>query len=386
MLKKIFIASGGTGGHIIPARTLAKFLKENGYNAILFGDKKINHYIKEDDNFKTIIIKASKFEKSFLALFFFLINFILGFIKSIFYILIHRPRFVYGFGGYATFPIIFAAIITRRKIIIHEQNAHLGKVNRLFVKYATKIATSFEKTDGIKKEFLPKVICTGNPVRQEIIDLHNKEYVIPDFNNNNLNNKFGYDVILNSEFYPKIDDGNLFKILIIGGSGGAKIFSDVLPKVFFNFNENLKEHIQIIQQCREELVESTFNEYKNYNINVIVDNFFEDMAKIISESHLVIARSGSSSISEFCCAKKPMILIPFAKSADDHQYKNAKILEENGAAILVKENDFNIKNMSEILTKLFDNYNLLHKLSKNAGKFAITDSSFRLLTLINKNL
>ena len=386
MLKKIFIASGGTGGHIIPARTLAKFLQENNYNITLFGDKKINSYIKDDDNFKTIIIKATKFEKSLGALISFFINFIFGFIKSIFFIIVQRPQFVLGFGGYATFPMIFAAIITRRKIIIHEQNAHLGKVNRIFAKYATAIATSFAQTDGIKTEFLPKVVFTGNPVRQEIVSLFNQEYIIPNFPEDNLSNKFGYDVILNSEFYPKDDDENLFKILVIGGSGGAKIFSEILPKVFFNFNENLKEHIQITQQCRQELVESTFNEYKKYNINIIVDNFFEDMAKIISESHLIIARSGSSSISEFCCAKKPMILVPFAKSADDHQLKNAKILEENGAAIVIKESDFNIKNISEILSKLFDQHDILYKLSKNAEKFAITDSSSRILTLINKKI
>ncbi len=383
MQKTIFIVSGGTGGHIIPARSFAKFCSKNNFKTYFFGDLKINNYIKENDNFKSYIVSASQFNKDPYGLIKFSLTTLFGIIKSLYFILIKRPNYVIGFGGYATFPMLIASIITKRKIILHEQNAHLGKVNRFFLKYAKKLATTFLNTDGINIKYRDKVNFTGNPVREEILKLHTKPYLIPNFNHEFSSNKFGYDVILNSEFYQDNSHDQLFKILIIGGSGGAKIFSDILPKAFFNLPEHIKENIQITQQCRQELLQTTFEEYKKLNLNIIVDSFFEDMAQLIEDSHLVIARAGSSSISEFCCAKKPMILIPFSKSADNHQLKNANFLFINNSAILIKEEEFTIQKINEIFLKLFNDNKILYELSKNAEKIAIIDANEKLFSILN---
>jgi len=384
MSKKIFIVSGGTGGHIIPARCLAGLLNQQNHQILFFGDEKIYSYVKGKDAFPTFVIKSSQFKKSFFSLAKSLIKISFGILQSLYFIIKYRPDYVYAFGGYATFPMLIASVITNRKIILHEQNAHLGKVNRIFAKFAKKIAISFMETSGIKAEFKNKIFFTGNPIREEIVKLHDKEYSLPNFEEDKINdNKLGYDILLNSDFYPSEDSGKLFKILVIGGSGGAKIFSDILPKSFFNFSENIKENIQIIQQCRSELVESTFEEYKSFNINVIVDSFFEDMAQLIDDAHLVIARAGSSSIFEFCMAKKPMIIIPFAKSADDHQQKNANFLSQKGAAIIIEEKDFTIQKINEIFNRLFTEKEILFRMSKNAGNIAITDATLNLSKLIN---
>ena len=309
-----------------------------------------------------------------------------GIAKSLYFIIKYRPDYIYAFGGYATFPMLVASVITNRKIILHEQNAHLGKVNRIFAKFSQKIALSFQLTSGIDAEFKNKTFFTGNPIRQEIVKLHDKEYSLPNFEETKIvDRKLGYDILLNSDFYPVEEKGKMFKILVIGGSGGAKIFSDILPKAFFNFSENIKENIQIIQQCREELVDSTFEEYKSFNINVIVDSFFEDMAQLIDDAHLIIARAGSSSIFEFCMAKKPMIIIPFAKSADNHQQKNADFLAQQGAAIVIEEKDFTIQKISEIFNQLLTEKNILFKMSKNAGNIAIIDATSNLAKLINED-
>ena len=385
MSKKIFIVSGGTGGHIIPARCLANLLQQQNHQVLFFGDKKIDNYVKLNDTFQTFIINSSQLKKSFFSLLKSSIKISFGIIKSLYFIIKYRPDYIYAFGGYATFPMLIASTITKRKIILHEQNAHLGKVNRIFAKFAQKIATSFEETGGIKTEFKNKTFFTGNPVREEIIKLHDKKYFLPDFTEEpeSVDTKLGYDILLNSDFYPIEEKSKMFKILVIGGSGGAKIFSDILPKAFFNFSENIKENIQIIQQCREELVESTFAQYKSFNINVIVDSFFEDMSQLIDDAHLVIARAGSSSIFEFCVANKPMIIIPFAKSADNHQQKNADFLLKKGAAIVINENDFTIQKINEILIKLFTEKDILFKMSKNAGNIAIIDATSNLSKLIN---
>jgi UDP-N-acetylglucosamine--N-acetylmuramyl-(pentapeptide) pyrophosphoryl-undecaprenol N-acetylglucosamine transferase len=385
MKKKIFIASGGTGGHIIPARALAKLLSAKNHQVLFLGDEKIKSYIRPYDTFKSTIISSSQIKKSPVFLAKAAIKIGIGFLHSCYLFLTIRPDYVFAFGGYATFPILVAAIIFRSKIILHEQNAHLGKVNRIFAKHAYKIATSFPKTSGINSKNYGKISFTGNPLRDEILELGKLVYNLPaeEKENDLTENRMGYNVLLASDFKEKEKQDNLFKILVIGGSGGAKIFSEILPKAFFNLSDRLKDKIQVTQQCRPELVKSTFDQYCSYNINIAVDGFFDNMPELIRDSHLVIARSGSSSIFEFCMAKKPMILVPFAASADDHQAKNAAYLAENNAAIVISEKDFTIAKVSEVLKELMVNPQNLIKMSENAAKLAKADCAEKLTCLIN---
>lgn len=388
MKEIIFITSGGTGGHIIPARCLAKALAEKNYEVIFFGDEKIKSYIKPQDGFRSIIINSSQIKKTPLFLIKAALKIAHGILQSLYYFLSNRPKYVVAFGGYATFPMLVCAIITRCKIILHEQNAHLGKVNRIFAKFAHKIATSFPQTFGIAPQNLSKVSYCGNPVRDEILALHDVAYTLPEekpvkFFDETSPNKMGYNVILASDFYEEEEVENSFRILVIGGSGGAKIFSEILPKAVFNLPERIKDKIQITQQCRSELVKSTFDQYCSYNINIAIDAFFDNMPELIRSAHLVIARSGSSSIFEFCAAKKPMILVPFAAAADDHQAKNAAYLEQNNAALVVSEKEFTINKISDLLKGLIDNKDQLKKMSDAAGNLAATDATQNLVKLIN---
>jgi UDP-N-acetylglucosamine--N-acetylmuramyl-(pentapeptide) pyrophosphoryl-undecaprenol N-acetylglucosamine transferase len=386
MSKKIFIVSGGTGGHIIPARCLSEYLTNQKNSIWFFGDRKLKNFVKNNDRYHSYYLSSAQFSKKPMGFLSFLFKTFYAFIKSLYFLIKIRPHYIYAFGGYATFPMLLASVITRQKIILHEQNAHIGKVNRLFIKFCYKVALSFEVTSGVDQKYLSKLVYTGNPVRKEIIELYNKDFVLPDLNSDTAfmdSDRMGYDILLNSDFYLHKSSQNFLKILVIGGSGGAKIFSEILPKAFFNFSEEIKEHIQIFQQCRQELVQSTFEEYKSFNINIVVDSYFEQMPQLIEESHLVIARAGSSSIFEFCCAGKPMILVPFAKSADDHQLKNAEFLQKNGAAIVIKESDFNIKNINEVLNHIFNQKEILLTMSKNAKALAVIEATTNLGNLIN---
>lgn len=385
MSQKIFIASGGTGGHIIPARCLAQYFAENGQEVIFFGDEKYRGYIKFGDAFPSRIISSSQIKKSPLFLAKAGLKISLGIFQALYFFLKFRPKCVFAFGGYSSFPILVAAILTRTEIILHEQNAHLGKVNRVFAKYAKKIALSFHETSGITAKNLSKCIFVGNPVRDEIRNLHQVPYSLPiqEAPQVKSDKKMGYDLLLASDFYEEQPPKKLFNILVLGGSGGAKIFSEILPKAFFNLSESFKENIQVIQQCRKELMKETFDAYRSFNVNIIVDSFFEDMAALISETHLVIARSGSSSVFEFCAAKRPMILIPFALAADNHQEKNARYLEKNGAAIVVSESEFTINKINELLKKLIDSPTTLKKMSENAAALAVLDATKNLAKLAN---
>ncbi|MES2677181.1 MAG: UDP-N-acetylglucosamine--N-acetylmuramyl-(pentapeptide) pyrophosphoryl-undecaprenol N-acetylglucosamine transferase [Pseudomonadota bacterium] len=401
MASTIILTTGGTGGHIFPAQAVAQKLSEQGFRVIVFGDQNYRKYHKAGKPYGRRIISSSKLNKSPLKLLGAGIAIALGVLQSLFWLAKYQPKTVVAFGGYSTFPVLIAAVILRKKIILHEQNAHLGKVNRIFARFANKIALSYEQTEGVilsaakdlsqHNEILrdaqdDKLVFTGNPIREEILALSKQEYQLPDFNQQiQVIDNLGYDVLLASQFYNHNSNTELFHILVLGGSGGAKIFSDILPKAFFNLRDELKNHLHITQQCRLESLPATFEQYKSFNINIVISHFFENMAEEISKAHLVIARSGSSSLAEFTCAKKPMILVPFALAADNHQEKNARAIEKAGGAIVIKEADFTINNLTATLEKLIDNPTTLQKMSNNAFKCANLQASDHLIKII-KNL
>lgn len=382
--KKIIIATGGTGGHIFPARALANFAVAKGCLVRIFANKNYFKYQSIFDEYGCSRIYSSQIGKSKLALIkaAFIIPF--GILKSLILMILMRPNLVVAFGGYATFPTLISAVILRKKIILHEQNAHLGKVNRIFAKYAKIIALSFKETHGIAKEYQKKTKYVGNPIREEILKLSKEEYQYPNFDQIYESKKnLGYNLILASDFEEirKIKK-EYFNILIIGGSGGAKIFSDILPKAFFNIRTNLKNKINITQQCREDLMDETFAQYGNFNLNISLKAFFEDIEERIKSAHLVIARAGSSTICELTAAKKPMILVPFANSADNHQLKNALEIEKKGGAIAVNEEDFTISNTTKLIEKMIDNPKLLKRMSKDSFSCANLKATQNLFKLI----
>ncbi|MCE3255092.1 MAG: murG [Rickettsiaceae bacterium] len=383
MKNTIIITTGGTGGHIFPAQTIADKLSKKGLNVVILGDKNYAKYHKPHYQYKFQIIGSAKINKSPLALAKSAARISYGIFQSMILLLKYQPKVVIGFGGYSTFPVLCAAVTLGKKIILHEQNAHLGKVNRIFAKFADKIALSYLQTDGLEPG--DKTVFTGNPIREEIAELQKLEYQLPDSTKQlNIIDNLGYDLMLASQFYNynKSSSPDLFNILVIGGSGGAKIFSEILPRAFFNLRDEVKKKISITQQCRSENLHSTFEQYKSFSFNILMSEFFDDMPAKISKAHLIISRAGSSSIAEFTCSKRPMILVPFALAADNHQEKNAREIEKSGAAIVVREKDFTINNLTGIIEKLIDNPALLQKMSAASFKCSNIEAGDKLTKLI----
>ena len=380
----IFIATGGTGGHIIPAICLAKFLKKESHKITILGDKKCLQYLKEEP-IEFRLIYSAKNEKNNFAKLFGLIKISIGVLQSLFLILVKKPKYIICFGGYATFPTCIAATLARKRLILHEQNAHIGKVNKLFAKYANKIALTFKDTEGLEGvNDKDKIHYTGIPLKKDITKLNKEKYFIPSFEPQkfDMQSRMGYDVLLKSDFNRSIKKRDFFTITVIGGSGGAKIFSDILPRAIFNIKNELKPKILIFQQCRRNLLKNTFEKYKSYGINVIADEFFSDMPTLLSNSQLIIARCGASSLFEISASKKPAIIVPFAESSDDHQLKNAQYFANNNAAILIKEKDFTINNVTKILNNIILNQSELEKLSLNISKLAQLSAEKEILKLI----
>lgn len=388
-MTKVLIATGGTGGHIIPARALAESLCQQGFKVIIAGDKNLKKYNKFHDKFTIKTISCSQIRSGIKNKIFASLKIAIGVISGFFLILKFRPSKVISFGGYATFPILIVSVILRRKIVIHEQNAVLGKVNRIFAKYAHKIALSFEETDFLN-QFQVKSTFTGIPIRSEIIRLNKNNYLLPQKINGKERKNMGYSGLILASEYDNFDEyfdkNEHFKILVIGGSGGAEIFSKILPNAFFNLSEEYKNNIHISQQCRKDLLQETFDIYEKYNMNIEIDSFFKNMKDKISQSHLIITRAGSGSIHEFLVAKKPMIIVPLANSADGHQQKNAEIFAKNKSAIVIEEKDFNIENISKIITEMMSKDKKLINISKNCEKYAKKhlEACEKLIDIINE--
>jgi UDP-N-acetylglucosamine--N-acetylmuramyl-(pentapeptide) pyrophosphoryl-undecaprenol N-acetylglucosamine transferase len=227
----------------------------------------------------------------------------------------HRPDAVVGFGGYPAFPSLLAASALRIPTVLHEQNAVLGRVNRLLAAEAAAIGVAYDEIDRLKPRFRDKTVLVGNPVREEIVRLGQAPY-------------------------PPFDDFGPLKILVTGGSQGATILGRVVPTGLGLLQSSLRRRLQVVQQCRPEDISQVRAQYAELGIPAELMTYIEDMAEKISEAHLVIGRAGASTVAELTTAGRPAILIPFAAATDDHQTANAREMVKAGGARSIQEAAF----------------------------------------------
>ena len=319
--KLVFLATGGTGGHIFPALALKEVLESHGFKVRVLADAKFAKYHPFDQ--EHLLIPAANFaNKSPIKIIASLLTLAKGFIKALCYVVKESPDLIIGFGGYATYPTMLAAIISGKKVILHEANSVVGKVNRLLLWKAKYLATGFQSIKGVAAKYRDKVIYTGNPVRSEI-----------------------------TASPLKIQEGRL-SILIIGGSQGAKVFSSIIPEVILNLPKEMQKKLFICQQVREEDVESIKNKYAQAGIAGEIQSFFNDMNEKLAQADLVIARAGASTIAELIEVGRPAIFIPYPSAADNHQYYNAKAIVDLGAGWLVPESKDSSAQISEIIKSI----------------------------------
>lgn len=361
--KVVFLATGGTGGHIIPAITIAKKLKKENIRPIVVADEKYKKFKDLAGDIEFQIIQASSIKKSPKALLVSLFTIFKGFLRGLFLISKYKPSLVIGFGGYASFPILRAAKFKNVKIALHEQNSYMGKVNKVLSKSAAFIATSYPETYGVRYEAMQNVEFTGNPVRESIKDLYDEKFIA-----------------------PKFDKDEKMNILIVGGSGGARFMSKVISEALLELPRLYKDKIFVTQQCREEDIDMVSKKYNGSKIESECKTFFLDMKDKIKKAHLVIARSGASTISEMTVAGKPMILIPYPYSANNHQLKNAQYVEKRKGGIIMEEKDFQEKEFLDLVKEFIDKPNKLLRMSKLSKESGIVDADEKIVELIKREI
>ena len=340
--KEILIATGGTGGHVFPAYSLARNFIRNDYNVKLTTDIRGFNYLKDYNNLNLTKISSSPLNKKNLLEFLFSIAVIsFSVLRSLIFLLFNRPSIVFGVGGYSSFPVCIAAAILRINFVVYENNLIIGKANKYLLPFSKKILVSYKDLEGISKKYNSKIFEIGNIIREEIINLKIES-------NNN-----------------RFDD---IKILVLGGSQAAKVFADKLPQIFKRFKE-FKIPIKIFQQCLNKQNEQLIDFYKKEKIDYEIFNFTDEITNYYSKVNLVITRSGASVLGELINVKIPFIAVPLPTSADNHQLKNAIYYKNRGYGYLVEEKDLNEK-LYGLIKSIYEDKSLVKNILENQRQYS----------------
>lgn len=358
----IVLAAGGTGGHVFPAEALARELDNRGYRLALITDRRGDAYGGALAKVETHQVRAGGIAgKGPLAKVRSVAELGIGTMQARGLLKRLAPCAVVGFGGYASIPTMVAASMRGVPSVLHEQNAILGRANRLLADRIDAIAVSFPETRGISVRAQEKVTHTGMPVRSPVLDVRGTPY-------------------------PSFTDGRPLDVVILGGSQGARVLSDVIPDAVGRLSEGLKSRLRITQQCRPEDLERVRARYGELGIAAELGSFFDDVPKRLADAHLVISRSGASTVAELLAVGRPAMLVPYRYATDDHQSLNAHAVDEIGAGWLIPEADFDAPALSQRLESLFGMPALLEKAAAAALRAGRPDAAERLASLVEETL
>tara|TARA_B100001769_G_scaffold269995_1_gene260589 strand:- start:50 stop:1108 length:1059 start_codon:yes stop_codon:yes gene_type:complete len=321
-MKRVILIGGGTGGHCLPIQVTFQSFKKRKIDCYIVTDKRGKNFFSKINSEKIITIWQPIGSNTRVSQ---LINFPLVFLQSFFIFFRLKPNFTIGFGGYITFPFLLSGSILKYKIAAHEANAVLGKANKLLMYRIKYLFTAFIKTKKIHKKFLNKTIHVGMPIR------------------------------VYKSLKPKKNHNNSFRICIIGGSQGAKSFSDFIPHAILKLQNENKFRFLVDHQVRKNELNLVKNIYNSSGIENNVKDFFSDMPKRIFESDLIISRSGSSTVNEIIYYGKPAILIPYPYAVDNHQYYNALELEKLSIGKIILHQNLSVKKLYFEIMKIFKN-------------------------------
>jgi UDP-N-acetylglucosamine--N-acetylmuramyl-(pentapeptide) pyrophosphoryl-undecaprenol N-acetylglucosamine transferase len=357
MQKPIVIAAGGTGGHFFPAEALAAALMAQGERVVLMTDARSGGLASPvfANAERHVIAGAGLSGRSLFRAVKGGIALAQGIMQARKILRDLRPGAVVAFGGYPAVPPVFAAfsLRSRPKILLHEQNAVLGRANRLLARFADILALSFEKTLAVPSGI--KTVLLGNPVRPAIFALHGEGYVPPE---------------------QKIE------LLILGGSLGAKIFGTLIPKALALLPQELRARLQVTQQCRAQEYDEATKTFSDAGIAAELSPFFPDVAAKLQKAHLVIARAGASTVAEIAVAGRPAIFIPLPNAIDDHQRANADALADAGAAWRLDQATLTPQSLANKIESVLMNSETLVTAAEAAAQAGRADAAEKLGRLV----
>lgn len=355
----IVLSAGGTGGHLFPAQALAQELLRRGRRVVVMTDARGRNY---GDTFPGATIEtvpaATFVNRSLISILFAPVEILRGIVIGFFKLLRLKPSVVVGFGGYPSLPVMLAAQFAGLPTAIHEQNAVLGRVNRRIAARVGMIAASFPLARFAPQD-KSRIAYTGNPVRPEVKSLA----------------RVAYD--------PPKPDGPLH-LLVFGGSQGARALSELVPAAVALLPDVLRARLDIVQQCRPEDIEAVRQAYAAARVKAELASFFHDLPARMVKAHLVVARSGASTISELTVIGRPAILVPYPFATDDHQTANAQVLCEAHAAWVIQQRELSAEKLAEMLAAIFTVPDELARRAAAAHLLGKPDAAARLADLVEQ--
>ncbi len=325
--RHFLLTAGGTGGHVIPAQALASELLRRGHRVALITDDRGARIPGNPAEMDVHLLPAGRLAGGPIGWLRAANAIRKGRTLSKAIIREFEPAAVIGFGGYPSLPALLGAQSCGVPCLVHEQNAVLGRVNRLLARRVDAIATAYPHVARVPNSAASRVHLIGNPVRDAVLALRTQPYP------------------------PLIGDG-IFRLLVTGGSQGASILSDVVPEALSLMPLAFRERLQVTQQCRAEDIDRVRAAYAGHGIAADLATYLEDMPAKLGWSHLVIARAGASTVAELTVAGRPAILIPLPTSTDDHQTHNTREMVAVGGARMIPQEHFSVAELAKQLQKL----------------------------------
>ena len=324
------LAAGGTGGHLIPAFALATELERRGHHVALITDERGAKIPGKPDFLPAHVLPAGRITKNPLSWIKGLAAIMEGRRMALRLFESFEPSAVVGFGGYPAFPALLAATGSGVPSVIHEQNAVLGRVNRMLARRVNAIATAYPDVERLKHKYIDKVHLVGNPVRADVLTLRD-------------------------EPFPTFTEDGLLRVLITGGSQGASVLSLIVPDGLSMLQPALRQRLQVTQQCRSEDLEAVRERYRTHDIPAECATYFEDMAARLAHAHLFIGRAGASTIAELTAVGRPAILVPLPIATDNHQAANTREMTKAGGARAIKQDNFTAKELAKQIQAMAQN-------------------------------
>ena len=356
-MKKIIITTGGSGGHIFPAESIAKGLVDAGYQVLFITDKRGAEFRKLTEVPTHIISAASVTGQNIFGKIKSAFKLLLGMYQAALFLRREKPDLVIGVGGYASFPAVLAAQLLKIPTAVHEQNAVLGRANRMLAKRVKFVATAFQETKRIPTGV--STFLVGQPVRPAIQEKQNSPYPMD----------------------------SVFNLLIFGGSQGARFLSKELPKALLALPDEIRANLKITQQARPEDADELQKMYQDAGFySTTVQSFFDNMPELLVKANLVIGRSGSSTLAELAVIGRPGIYVPLPTSADNHQFENARQFAEAGAGWLIQEKEFDQEAFTKRLIELIMNPDELQQAAKMALALGHPDVAGQMVRLIEQGV
>ena len=354
--KLILLVAGGTGGHLFPAEALADALQKRGAVIDLATDARAAHF-KFPARTVHLIPSATLRGRHPIALARTAALLTLGTAKAWSMLGRMRPAVVVGFGGYPTVPPLMAAALRGIPTVLHEQNGVMGRANRLLAARVTAIATGFRTLTRLDPRLQGKITFTGNPVRREVIAAAATSYAAP-------------------------EPGGKLRLLVFGGSQGARVMAEIVPAAVERLAAALRTRLALVQQARAEDLDTVRGTYARLGVAAETAPFFSDLPARMAAAHLIVARSGASTVAELSAIGRPAILVPLPHALDQDQFANAGVLEAAGGAVRIEQRDFTPDRLAAEIAALAGDPGRLVTMAQSAKSAGTLDAAERLADLV----